>query len=172
MRLIGKLFFIVGIAFWSIGLLYSFSKLVALNGLVKIFNMKEAQDANTEIIRDSTHVKILYAYWVNGKVYEENYRMVVDYFDRYNPDTIIIKYNKLFPMVSYVDGIPLKIRQQKIQIFISTFFLLFLILLWKLSNRDKWVATYEDIPKRPWLYQADKSIKNPFKRFKSRLFRQ
>ena len=33
MKSITKIFFILGVAFWSIGLLYSFSKLIALNGL-------------------------------------------------------------------------------------------------------------------------------------------
>ena len=55
---------------------------------------------------------------------------------------------------------------------ISTFFLLFLILLWKLTNRDKWVKTYEEVGNRPWLYPANTTIKNPLKRFKNRLFKK
>ena len=60
MKLIIKLFFILGIAFWGLGLLYSFSKLIALNGLGDIFEMNEARNAKTEIIRDSTDISILY----------------------------------------------------------------------------------------------------------------
>jgi len=59
-KLIIKLFFILGIAFWGLGLLYSFSKLIALNGLGDIFEMNEARNAKTEIIRDSTDISILY----------------------------------------------------------------------------------------------------------------
>jgi len=51
-------------------------------------------------------------------------------------------------------------------------FLLFLILVWKLSNRDKWFKTYEEIGNRPWLYTNDKTIKNPWKRFLNRLFKK
>lgn len=172
MKIIVKIFFIVGIAFGGFGLLFSFSKLIALNGLGNIFEMNEARSVKTEIIRDSTHISILYSYKVEGKVYQDNYKMFVEYFEQCSIDTIVVKYNKNFPMVSYIDGVPLKIRQQKINMFLSTFFLLFLILLWKLSNKDKWIKTYEEVGNRPWLYSADKTIKNPLIRFKSRLFRK
>lgn len=169
MKLIIKLFFLLGIAFWGLGLLYSFSKLIALNGLGNIFEMNEARNVKTEINRDSTDISILYTYQVEGKVYEDNYKMFVEYFEQCDIDTIVVKYNKYFPMISYIDGVPLKVRKQKTGIFISTFFLLFLILLWRLSNKDKWIKTYEEVGNRPWLYPDDKTIKNPFKRFRNRL---
>lgn len=172
MKIIVTIFFIVGIAFGGFGLLFSFSNLIALNGLGNIFEMNEARNGKTEIIRDSTHISILYSYRVEGKVYQDNYKMFVEYFEQCSIDTIVIKYNKNFPMVSYIDGVPLKIRQQKINMFLSTFFLLFLILLWKLSNKDKWIKTYEDDGNRPWLYPDDKTIKNPFRRFVNRLFKK
>jgi len=56
-KLIIKLFFILGIAFCGLGLLYSFSKLIVLNGLGDIFEMNEARNAKTETIRDSTDIR-------------------------------------------------------------------------------------------------------------------
>ncbi len=172
MKRIIKLFFILGIAFFGLGLLFSFSKLIALNGLGDIFEMNGARNAKTEIIRDSTDINILYTYQVEGKVYQDNYKMFVDYFEQCGIDTIVVKYNKYFPMVSFIDGVPLKIRKQKTGIFISTFFILFLILLWKLSNKDKWFKTYEDVGNRPWLYPDNKTIKSPYSRFGNRLFKK
>lgn len=172
MKLIIKLFFILGIAFWGLGLLYSFSKLIALNGLGDIFEMNEARNAKTEIIRDSSDINILYTFQVEGKVYQDNYKMFVEYFEQCGIDTIVVKYNKYIPMVSFIDGVPLKIRKQKTGIFISTFFLLFLILLWKLSNKDKCIKTYEEVGNRPRLYPDDQTIKNPFRRFVNRLFKK
>lgn len=172
MKVIIKLFFILGIAFWGIGLLYSFSKLIALNGLGNIFEMDEARNVKMEIINDSTDISILYTYQVKGKVYQDNYKMFVEYFEQCGIDTIVVKYNKYFPMVSYIVGVPLKIRKQKTGIFVSVFFLLFLILLWKLSNKDKWAKIYEEVGNRPWLYPNDKTIKKPFKRFMNRLFKK
>lgn len=172
MKVIVKLFFIVGIAFWGLGLLYSFSKLVALNGLGNTFEMNEAQDLKTEIISDSTDISISYTYQVEGKVYHDSYTMFVEYFEQCGIETIVVKYNKFFPMISYIDGVPLKNRKQKTGIFISTFFLLFLILIWNLSNKNKWVKTYEDVGSRPWLYPVDKSSKNPLMRIKSRFFKR
>jgi len=170
-KIIVKIFFIIGIAFGGFGLLYSFSKLIALNGIGDIFEMNEARNAKTEIIRDSTDISILYTYQVEGKVYQDNYKMVIEYFEQCGIDTIVVKYNKHLPMVSYIDGVPLKIRQQKIGMFLSSFYLLFLILLWKFSNKDKRIKTYEEVGNRPWLYPGDQTIKNPFRRFVNRLFK-
>lgn len=172
MKIIVKIFIVIGIAFGGFGLMFSFSKLIALNGLGNIFEMNEARSLKTEIIRDSTHIRILYSYKVEGKVFQDNYKMFVEYFEQCGIDTIVVKYNKYFPMVSFIDGVPLKIRQQKINMFLSTFFLLFLILLWKLSNRDKWIKAYEEVGKRPWLYPDDKTIKNSFRLFVNRLFKK
>lgn len=172
MRIIVQIFFIGGVAFGGFGLLFSFSKLIALNGLGNIFEMNEARNVKTEIIKNSTQISILYSYEVESKVYQDNYKMVVEYFEQCGIDTIVVKYNKYFPMVSYIDGVSLKIRQQKINMFLSAFFLLFLILLWKLSNKDKWIKTYEEVGNRPWIYPDDKTIKNPFKRLLNRLFKK
>ena len=133
MKSITKIFFISGVAFWSIGLMYSFSKLIALNGLGNIFEMNEAQNANTRIIRDSTHITISYRYQVDEKTYQDSYKMLIEYFEKCDIDTIAIKYNKRFPMVSYIDSVPLKMRQQKVGICISAFFILFFIFLWKFN---------------------------------------
>lgn len=105
-------------------------------------------------------------------MYQDNYKMFVEYFEQCGIDTIVVKYNKYFPVVSFIDGVPLKIRKQKTGIFISAFFLLFLILLWKLSNKDKWIKTYEEVGNRTWLYPDDQTIKNPFRRFVNRLFKK
>jgi len=155
-----------------LGLLYSFSKLIALNGVGDIFEMNEARNAKTEIIRVSTHMSIFYSYKVEGKVFQEKYKMFIEYFEQCGIDTIVVKYNKYFPMISYIDGVPLKIRQQKINMFLSTFFLLVLILLWKLSNKDKWIKIYEEVGNRLWIYPDDQTIKNPFRRFVNRLFKK
>ena len=172
MKVIVKIFYVLGVAFWSIALILSISKLAALNGLGNFFEMRIAQKVVTDINKDSLDVNISYSYQINDKEYHDNYKMFVEYYERCNVDTIIIKYNSLFPMVSYIDGISLKNRKQKTGIIISLFFLLFLILVWKLSNRDKWVKTYEEIGNRPWLYTNDKTIKNPWKRFLNRLFKK
>lgn len=171
MKLIVKLFFIFGIAFGSVGFLYSFSQLIALNGLGNIFEMKDAKEIKTEITHDSIHINILYAYIIDGKEYKDDYKMVTEYFEQCNIDSIVVKYNKNFPSISYIDGVPLKIRKQRFGIFMSLFFLLFITLIWKLSNRDKWIRTYEQANNRPWVYPEDKTIKNPWKRFMRRLFK-
>jgi hypothetical protein len=172
MKIIFKIFLFIGLLFWGVGLIYSLSKLIALNGLGNLFEVETANNTDARIERDSLDINIYYTYQVEEKEYNSEYKMFAEYFDRCGVDTIIIKYNTSFPMVSYIEGVPLKIRKQKTGIFISSFFLLFLLLIWRLSNKNKWVKTYEEAGERPWLYPNDKSIKNPLKRFKNRLIKK
>lgn len=172
MKTIVKIFLILGILFWGAGLIFSLSKLIALNGLGEVFKMEVAHEAKVQVVQDSTDIAIDYTYQVDGFEYSDNYNMFVDYYKRCDVDTVVIKYNESFPMVSFIDGVPLKNRQQKTGIIISSFFILLLLLLWKLSNRHKTAKIYEEVGNRPWLYPDDKTIKNSWKRLKNRLFQK
>ena len=165
-------FCIIGVLFGSIGLIFSFSKLVALNGLGEVFKMQVADEAKVQVVQDSTKITIAYAYQVNGVEYKDRYTMSLESYNRYNVDTILVKYNNTFPMVSFIDGISLKNRQQKIGMILSSFFILFLLLLCKLSKKYKTAEIYEEVGNRPWLYPDDKTIKNPWKRLMNRLFQK
>jgi hypothetical protein len=172
MKVIAKVFLFIGLLFWGLGLIYSLSKLIALNGLGNLFDMESPNSIFTRIERDSLDINIYYAYKVEEKEYSSEYNMFAEYFNRCNVDTIIIKYNTIFPMISYIEGVPLKIRKQKTGIFISSFFVLFLLLIWRFSNKDKWVKAYEEVGDRPWLYPDNKTIKNPWKRLLNKLFKK
>lgn len=172
MRIIVKIFLFIGLLFWGVGLLYSLSKLVALNGLGNYFEVQTPENVETKIERDSLDINIHYIYKVADKEYSSEYKMFVEYFDRCGVDTVVVKYNKTFPSISYIEGIPLKIRKQKTGIVISSFFILFLLLLWKLSNKHKIAKVYEEVGNRPWLYPDDKTIKNSWKRLMNRLFQE
>ncbi len=167
MKVIAKGFLFMGLLFWGLGLIYSLSKLIALNGLGNLFEVQSPISIDTRIERDSLDINIYYTYRVEENEYSSEYKMFAEYFNQCEIDTIIIKYNTTFPMVSYIEGVPLKIKRQKTGIFISSFFLLFLLLIWRFSKKDKWVKTYEEVGERPWLYSDDKSIKNPWKRLKA-----
>jgi hypothetical protein len=172
MRTIAKVFLFIGLLFWGVGLIYSLSKLIALNGLGDFFKVESPQNIDTRIERDSLDINIYYTYQVEEKEYSSEYKMFAEYFERCGVDTVVVKYNATFPMVSYIEGVPLKNRKQKTGIFISTFFILFLLLLWKLSNKHKTAKVYEEVGNRPWLYPDDKTIKNPWKRLMNRLFQK
>lgn len=172
MKLITKIFFIIGLLFWGIGLLYSFSNLIALNGLGNWFEFKSPEITDSRIERDSLDINIYYSYQVADRIFNSEYKMFSIYFDKCDIDTIVVKYNTTFPMVSYIEGVPLKIRKQKTGIVISSFFILFFLLFWKLSNKNKIAKIYEEVGNRPWLYPDDKTIKNPWKRLMNRLFKK
>ena len=172
MKKIVSFFYALGLLFGGIGLIYCIAMLIVLNGVGDIFEMKEPEQLEVKIHRDSLEVNVYYTYKVGGIENSEHYKINVKYFDRCKIDTIVVKYNASYPMISFIEDVPLKQREQKIGIFISSFFLLFLVLVWRLSDRDKWIKTYEEVGNRPWLYPDDKSIKNPLKRFKNRLFRR
>lgn len=172
MKLIAKFFLIVGILFWLVFFAIDLFKLVSMNGIVNVFPVETVDLNILEVNKDSSHVVIDYTYSIDNTDYKDNYKMVQSYYASCNVDTIIVKRSVLFPQVSYIEGIPLKERQAKIGLIISSFFLLFLILIWRYSNKEKWAKTYEEVGNRPWLYPDDKTIKNPWKRLKNRLFQK
>jgi len=171
-KVITKIFFVAGLLFWGFGLMFSFVKLVALNGLSDIFEMKNPKQEEITIKKESSDISISYTYVANNVKYCDSYVMVEDYYEKCAIDTIIIKYNASFPQISYIEGLPLKQRNQKINIIISSILLLFLILLWKMINRRNWIKTYEKSGNRPWLFPDDNTIKNPWLRIKNRLFKK
>ena len=140
MRIVIKFFYFFGLLFWGIGLFYSLTKLILLND--KFFCMENATDVEIICDRDSINIICAYTYRVNKKEYNDSYVMYADYFAKCNIDSIYVKYNASFPSISYIEGIPLKIRKQKVGIIVSSFFLIFLILLWNISNREKWIKRY------------------------------
>lgn len=172
MKRISRFFYYFGLIFWGIGFIYSFFNLIALNGLGNIFEVNEPEKTTIKMERDTVDVTINYKYYVGSKEYSSTYHLYAKSFDKYKLDTIVVKYNRTFPMISYIDGVPLKIRHQKTGIVISSFFILFIFLIWKLSNRKKWVKAYEEVGSRPWLYANDKTIKDRWKRLINKLFQK
>ncbi len=140
-----KFFYIIGLFFWGGIFIKSFFFLFALNDLGEFFEIATAKDSNIVIKNDSLYVNIEYDYMVNNNVYNDSYKMIFDYYKQHNIDSIIIKYNVFFPSISYIEGIPLKIRQQKIDVFISVFFIILLILIWSLGDKEKWIKRYRKI---------------------------
>ena len=128
----------MGIAFGGYGLIYSISILLLKNEVGNFFDMENAKDVKISIVRDSTLVNIEYSYKVE---FQENYRLAVNYFEKCDVDTIIVKYNPIFPSISIIEGIPL-IRRQMVGIVLSSIFILFLVLVWSLSDREKWYKRY------------------------------
>lgn len=172
MRIIAKVFLFIGLLFWATFLFVDLSNFLAMNGSGNLFPIDTPEVILINVEKDSTHVNIAYSYKVDEIEYQDTYRMVKGYYEKCNVDTLVIKQNRIFPSISYIENIPLKLRQAKMGIYISLFFLLFLIMLWKLSNRSKVIKTYEEIGNRPWLYPDDNTIKNPWKRLKNRLFQK
>ncbi len=164
--------YIFGLLLSSFGFFVSLYKVIELNGLGNIFQYERPEIVNLNLERDSIDVKITYSYVVEKKEYYDSYEMVSSYYDRCDTDSLIVNYNKTFPSVSYIEGIPLKIRINNMGMVLSLIFFLFLFIVWNVSNRDKWFRTYKEVGNRPWLYPVDNNEKNALKRFKSRLFRK
>jgi hypothetical protein len=172
MRVIAKTFLILGILFWGVFLSIDLFKFIAMNGAGDFFPIDNPEVTSLKVKEDSTHIDIVYSYKINEGEYHESYRMVKSYYEKCSVDTLVVNQNRVFPKVSYIENIPLKLRQAKIGIVISSFFILFLLLLWKLSNKNKTAKMYEEVGNRPWIYPDDKTIKNPFKRLLNRLFKK
>ncbi|MCW3808118.1 hypothetical protein [Plebeiibacterium marinum] len=138
MRIVVKVFWFLGLIFWSFFLFVDSYKLFVLNGLLEVFPFNAAEVTSINVIQDSSHVNIDYVYEVKNRVYKENYRMVNEYYNNCNiDDTIIVMYNNIIPSVSYIEGIPLKNRQVKIGIYTSLFFIVCILLLGKKAMKSR-----------------------------------
>lgn len=138
MRIIVKVFWYFGLMFWSVFLFVGLLKLLAYNGLGELFVFNAAEVTSIAIIQDSSHVNIDYTYVVNDSVYYEDYRMVNEYYNECDvDDTLRVMYNDVFNRISYIEGIPLKQRQAKIWIYISSFFIVCLFFLGKRALKSR-----------------------------------
>lgn len=76
MRNIVGIFYFLGLLLGSIGFIYCFAMLVALNGIGAVFKMEEPEIFEFQIQKDSIAVNIHYTYIVGGKEYTDRKSVV------------------------------------------------------------------------------------------------
>lgn len=138
--------FYIGFLFFGGGFLIAFGQFILYNGMGEIFEYIKAD--NAEIIHDTNVLNkmeitdILYRYTVNNDLYEMKESIATSSIKKKNIHINEIYYNKLFPSLSYVGDNNLSLRKAKTGMITMGFFFLFIFLIYKFADMDKWIGVY------------------------------
>lgn len=139
-----KLVVCLSYLFWGGGFLIAFLQFIAYNGFGDIFEYVKPEHVETRVEIDSlTETKtIFYKYIIDEKVYESKQSVYIPVEAEYDFYEKNIYYNPKLPFLSYVGKKELKLRGTKIDMSITGFFFLFIFLIYKFSDVDKWIGVY------------------------------
>jgi len=135
-----KYFYIIGIIFWLGFFVVAFLNLSIYKNVFGILQNNQINVKEFVINKKDEHtLTITYSYFVDNIQYSKNRNVGVHYFNEkfilQSDNTFVVKYNSVFPKYSYIESLPLEIRNQKGQMIVSIIFMLFLTVAWKISNR-------------------------------------
>lgn len=126
--------------------LYAFSELMLRNAWLDLFEIEETTPSYIEFIeleKESTRIKYVFEY--NEKKYEGSRDVINEIIKNRLPKNkkeIEVSFNTLVPKVNYLGQLNLKNRTGYVGMTISSFFLVFLILIDLFGNKGKWLKIY------------------------------
>lgn len=144
MTLFVKLVFGSNFLFWGGGFLLAFLQYVAYNGFGDIFEYVKPEYLETRVEIDSIKETktIFYKYTVDKEEYESKQSIFIPRIAEYDFYESNVYYNKQIPCLSYIGKQGFKLRSTKIDMCITGFFFLFIFLIYKYADMDKWIGVY------------------------------
>ena len=144
MKLFVKLIFVANFLFLGGGFLIAFFQFIAYNGFGDIFEYVKPEQLEAHIKIDSIKETktIFYKYVVDQKVYESKQSIYIPRIAEYDFYENNVYYNKRIPCLSYIGKQGFKLRSTKIDMCITGFFFLFIFLIYRYADMDKWIGVY------------------------------
>lgn len=146
MKGIVNIIFYIGFLFFGGGFLIAFGQFTLYNGIGDIFDYVAPDSINFNIQSDIVNKKerytINYSYIANGKKYIVKDTFYASYIKKGGKDIEKLYYNKSIPSVFYIDNNNLDIKRSKINMIIMGFFFMFIFLIYKFADMDKWIGVY------------------------------
>ena len=144
MKLFVKLIFVANFLFLGGGFLIAFFQFIAYNGFGDIFEYVKPEQLETHVKIDSIKETktIFYKYVVNQKVYESKQSVYIPSIAECDFYENSVYYNKRIPCLSYIGKQGFKLRSTKIDMCITGFFFLFIFLIYRYADMDKWIGVY------------------------------
>lgn len=141
-----NIIFYFGFLFFGGGFLISLGQFVLYNGMGDIFEYVEPESINFTIQSDTINQKerytINYFYLVDDKQYNAKDVFYTNYIKKGAKNLEKLYYNKRIPSVIYVDNNHLDVKRSKINMLVMGFFFLFILLIYKFADLDKWIGVY------------------------------
>lgn len=115
MKRFAKTVYIIGLLFSVAGALYYLLIYISLDGFgsMRLVNMAD-NNTKIEVYQDSLYVYVDYTYYVENKEYKNSSIIWREKYRKYDPDTLIVKHNKYFPSLNYIDQAPIERRSYKL----------------------------------------------------------
>lgn len=145
MRKITNIVFYIGFLFFGGGFLIALGQFVLYNGMGDFFEYLPSDKSLIEKKIDRMPNQLVYKYFV-GKVEYAGYQNISStLISKIDPDSITVLYNKHFENFSIVKGITGKSSKswdQSVGMIIMGFSFMFIFLIYKFANMDKWIGMY------------------------------
>ena len=145
MRKFVDIIFYMGFLFFGGGFLIALGQLILYNGIGNIFEYMPSDKSHIEVKMDMMPNQLVYRYFVENVEYAGSQNVSSTVASKIDLDSTTILYNKYFKNLSMVDGITgrsSKAWDQITGMFIMGFFFMFMLLIYKFSDIDKWIGIY------------------------------
>lgn len=139
-----KLIFYSNFLFWGGGFLFAFLQYIAYNGIGDMFEYVKPEYLETHVEIDSIKKRktIIYKYIIDEKKYESKQSISISKITARDFYESNVYYNKQIPCLSYIGKKGLKLRSNKIDMCITGFFFLFIFIIYRYADMDKWIGVY------------------------------
>jgi len=140
-----KLVFYIGFLFFGGGFLIDFGQFVIYNGLGNIFEYKNADYFYISNDTTSMPAKLIYEYVVNEKKYKDYQNVSTETAKLEDTSKFTVLYNAFFnnfSVIKELEGRETKSWDQIVGMIIFGFFFLFIFLIYKFADMDKWIGVY------------------------------
>ena len=140
-----KFVFYFGFLFFGGGFLIAFGQFILYNGAGDFFEYIPSEKSFFEKKTDRMPNQLIYKYYVENTEYIGTQNVSSSIISRIDLDSTIVLYNKNFKKISMIQGIAgrsSKSWDQTVGMIIMGFFFLFIFLIYKYADMDKWVGVY------------------------------
>lgn len=140
-----NIIFYLGFLFWGGGFLIALGQFVLYNGMGDVFEYIPSEKSLIEKKADRMPNQLVYKYFVGDTEYTGSQNVSNSLLSKIDIDSTVVLYNKCFKnfsMIQGADGKSSKSWDQTVSMIIMGFFFVFIFLIYKFADMDKWIGVY------------------------------
>lgn len=140
-----KIVFYFGLLFFGGGLLLTFSRFVAYNGLGEMFRYEVADSSHIRGDTVSMPAKLIYSYSINGNEYADSQNVDIKTAKTANTTKYTVLYNTTFNGISMIGELEqreTKTWDQAVGMMVFGIPFFFILSIYLLSDKEKWIGVY------------------------------